>query len=133
MELELLRKMSKSGASVRNFRSLPYLWEYNSAVEQVRKEDLVKLLSASYVTDIEKAGNRSVITRKGTAALRSIDHAVRAEEKKIKNEEKAAAKIASKVVKKAKKDASKIASKVKILKKKVKQPVLKIVKKKKKK
>jgi len=123
MELELLKKMAKTGVSIRSFRNLPYLWEYDSAVEQVRKEDLTKLIEALYVTDLVKNANRSVITKKGLAALRAIDHTRKVEEKKAKAASKVAIKAATKTAKAEAKIAKvkKPAKPAKVVKPKVKK------------
>lgn len=73
IEFELLKRLEKSGTSIRSFRNLPFLWEYDSAIEQVRKEDVDKLIAQSYITDLFKPGNKSIITRKGLSALKQIE------------------------------------------------------------
>ena len=69
-EMKLLNKMTSVGVSIRTFRGIVFLCEYDNAIEKILPEVFESLLEHRLVTPFERS--KSVITEEGIEALHKL-------------------------------------------------------------
>lgn len=71
IELNLLRKLSKTSVTIRTFRGITFLCEYDNAIEKVLPETLEVLLEHELITPFIES--KSVITEKGRQEIEKYE------------------------------------------------------------